>query len=237
MRTMSRSFFLHVSLLSLALLPLGHGGEAHAQQALEPSLEGEALVGALKQGGYVLLMRHAATEPVAIDPGQFNLRDCATQRNLSDHGREMARSMGKAFAALAIPIGQVFSSPYCRCLDTGKLAFGRVTESELLSVWDTLSVEEKSKRGGEVRGLLATAPPPGANAVLITHTGTLLYSFGLKTRPEGIAHVFRPVAGIATYVGSLTPDQWFALAGITPPESPREESPADEAPTEPVPAS
>ena len=189
---------------------------AAAQQALKPKLAGEELVTALKGGGFVLLMRHAATDPVAIDPGEFNLRDCATQRNLSEAGRETARRLGKAFARLAIPIGQVLSSPYCRCLDTGKLAFGRVTESKLLSVWDTLSVEERSARGGDVRELLATAPPPGANTVLITHTGTLLYSFGLKTRPEGIAHVFRPRDGRAEYVGMLTPSDWLELAGIAP---------------------
>ncbi len=189
---------------------------AAAQQALEPKLTGEELVTALKGGGFVLLMRHAATDPVAIDPGEFNLRDCATQRNLSEAGREAARQLGKAFARLAIPIGQVFSSPYCRCLDTGKLAFGRVTESKLLSVWDNLSVEEKSARGGEVRALLATAPPPGANTVLITHTVTLLYSFGLKTRPEGITHVFHPRDGRADYAGMLTPSDWLDLAGIAP---------------------
>ena len=189
---------------------------AAAQQALEPKLAGDELVTALKGGGFVLLMRHAPTDPVAIDPGEFNLRDCATQRNLSEAGRETAHQMGQAFARLAIPIGQVFSSPYCRCLDTGKLAFGRVTESKLLSVGDTLTVEEKSERGGDVRGLLATAPPAGANTVLITHTGTLLYSFGLKTRPEGIAHVFRPRDGRAEYIGMLTPNDWFELAGMAP---------------------
>lgn len=187
---------------------------ATARQALEPQLEGRALVDVLEQGGYVLLMRHAATEPVAPDPGVFNLRDCATQRNLSDAGREQARWMGRSFEKLAIPIGQVLSSPYCRCLETGKLAFGRVTESELLSVWDRLSVDERSERGGEVRALLATEPPAGTNTVLITHTGALLYSFGLKTRPEGIVHVFRPTQGRAAYVGMLEPDELRMLAGI-----------------------
>ena len=198
--------------LAICLLLLASG--AGAQQALEPKLAGAALAAELKHGGYVLLMRHSETEPVAPDPGEFNLRDCATQRNLSDAGRELARKIGKAFAALAIPIGQVLSSPDGRCLETGKLAFGRVTESDLLSIWDTLSVDEKSARGGEVRALLATAPPAGANTVLITHTGTLLYSFGLKTRPEGIAHVFRPEAGRADYVGMLTPRDWLDLAGL-----------------------
>ena len=52
--------------------------------------------------------------------------------------------------------------------------------------------------------------------MLITHTGTLLYTFGLDTRPEGIAHVFQPgPAGIALYVGKLTPEEWPKAAGLT----------------------
>lgn len=201
-------------LAGVALLLLPAGG-ALGVQALKPRLEGAALVEALKGGGHTILMRHVSTEPVAPDPALFNLRDCSTQRGLSEQGRHEAKLIGRSFAKLGIPVGQVLSSPYCRCLETGKLAFGRVTESELLSVGDTLSVPEKSERGSEVRKLLATAPPPGGNTVLITHTGTLLYSFGLDSRPEGIAHVFkRGPAGNADYVGRLVPDDWPRLAGI-----------------------
>jgi hypothetical protein len=197
------------------LIALLAAPQAFAGQALKPRLEGPAVVEALKAGGHTILMRHAATEPVAPDPALFNLRDCATQRGLSDLGREQAGMIGKAFAKLGIPVGQVLSSPYCRCLDTGRLAFGRVTESDLLSVGDFLSVPEKSERGNEVRKLLATEPPPGGNTVLITHTGTLLYSFGLDSRPEGIAHVFkRGPAGNADYIGRLEPADWPRLAGI-----------------------
>jgi hypothetical protein len=63
--------------------------------------------------------------------------------------------------------------------------------------------------------MLGTPPKPGANTVLITHTGTLLYSFGLSSRPEGIAHVFRPdESGTAIYVGMMIAEQWPELAGI-----------------------
>lgn len=187
---------------------------AWAQQALQSKLEGPALVEALKAGGYVILMRHAGTEHVAPDPQVFDLRDCTTQRGLSEEGRAEARLIGKSFQRLGIPVGQVLSSPYCRCLETGRLAFGRVTESEMLSVWDALSVPQRSERGGQVREMLATPPPSGGNTVLITHSGTLLYSFGLKTRPEGVAHVFHAKDGKADYVGSLDPADWPRLAGL-----------------------
>jgi phosphohistidine phosphatase SixA len=207
-------------LLALVLVPLVASPQRGGGQALKPQLGGAALVGALKRGGHVILLRHTSTEHVAPDPDIFDLRDCATQRNLSDHGRRQARRMREAIEKLGIQISEVLSSPYCRCLETGRLAFGKVTESELLSVADGLSVPEKSERGARVRALLATPPADGTNSVLIAHSGTLLYSFGLDTKPEGIAHVFRPgPTGTTTfYVGRLTPEDWPRLAGLEPAE-------------------
>ncbi len=71
--------------------------------------------------GYVVLLRHAQTDPGTGDPPGFQLDDCATQRNLSQEGREQAVQIGKAFRDRNIPIHKVFSSQYCRCLDAAKL--------------------------------------------------------------------------------------------------------------------
>jgi len=214
---MSRAAGIAFALL-LALgpaLPSARAKGGDGDQALRPKLEGQALVDALKQGGHVILLRHTETEPVTPDPDLFDLNDCSTQRGLSEKGRRQAVSIGEAFRKLGIPVGEVLASPYCRCQETAKLAFGRATPSEILSVADGLSVEEKSEWGGAVRKMLATPPKPRANTVLITHTGTLLYSFGLSSRPEGIAHVFRPSEdGAAVYLGMMVPEQWPELAGI-----------------------
>jgi phosphohistidine phosphatase SixA len=184
-------------------------------QALAPRLEGQALVDALGKGGLTILMRHTATEPIAPDPATFDVEDCRTQRSLSERGREQARAIGAALPKLGVRISRVASSPYCRCLETARLAFGRVEVSELLTVGDELSFEEKHERARAVRDLLATAPAAGTNSVLITHTGTLLYSFGLASTPEGIAHVFRPgPAGTTLYLGALVPEDWPRLAGL-----------------------
>ena len=184
------------------------------RQALVARLEGQALIDALAQGGLTILMRHMSTDPVAPDPETFDVEDCKTQRNLSARGRAQAQAIAAALPKLGIRISAVASSPYCRCLETARLAFGRVEVTEVLSVGDELSFEEKHQRGRAVRELLATAPAPGTNSVLITHTGTLLYSFGLASTPEGIAHVFRPgPAGTSLYLGSLAPDDWPRLAG------------------------
>jgi phosphohistidine phosphatase SixA len=202
---------------AVSLLALQAGGQQN--QALKPRLSGQPLVEALSQGGYVILMRHTATQEVAPDPAFFDVSDCETQRNLSETGREQARSVGESFRELGIRVGEVLSSPYCRCLETGKLAFGRAKPSELLSVFDRLPSLEKDERGAEIRKMLSTAPEAGTNTVLITHTGTLLYSFGLDTRPEGVAHVFKPgpVPGISSYVAKVSPAEWTQLAAAAAP--------------------
>lgn len=73
-----------------------------------------------------MVIWHAATEPRIGDPPGFQLDDCATQRNLSEAGREEARRIGAAFRARGIPIGRVLSRRWCRCLETAGLAFGTV---------------------------------------------------------------------------------------------------------------
>ncbi len=80
---------------------------------------------ALRRGGVVVLLRHAATEPGIGDPPGFRPGECATQRQLSEPGREQARRIGTWFSARGLAPAEVRSSAWCRCLDTASLAFGR----------------------------------------------------------------------------------------------------------------
>lgn len=196
-------------------LSIFRAGDSGAQdQALQPQLAGAELLAALRRGGLVILMRHTATDDFVPDQAVEAAGDCANQRNLNEQGRRDATEIGDAIRRLGIPVGPVLTSTYCRCVETGTLAFGQVLPTEALAVFDELSGEEKEARGKQVRDMLNTSPPAGENTVLITHTGTLLYSFGLATRPEGVAHVFRPAEfGQAIYLGRLEPSEWAALDG------------------------
>jgi hypothetical protein len=78
----------------------------------------------LKRGGVVIAFRHALA-PGTFDPPEFRLGDCRTQRNLSEDGREQARRIGRWFKARGLVPREVSSSPWCRCVDTAQLAFGR----------------------------------------------------------------------------------------------------------------
>lgn len=69
------------------------------------------------------MFRHALA-PGTFDPPGLKLDDCATQRNLSEEGRQQARQLGAWFAARQLRPMRVRSSPWCRCQETARLAFG-----------------------------------------------------------------------------------------------------------------
>ena len=94
-------------------------------------LEGKALVDALRQGGYVLYLRHTSTDFGQNDDAMTDFANCAQQRNLTDAGRAEAREIGAAHASeLRIPVGPILASPYCRTLESARLVFGTPTVSQ-----------------------------------------------------------------------------------------------------------
>ena len=80
----------------------------------------EEILADLSQAGTVLLLRHALA-PGTGDPPGFVLGDCSTQRNLSDAGREQARALGERLRQAGIDQARVYSSRWCRCVETAEL--------------------------------------------------------------------------------------------------------------------
>ena len=102
------------------------------------------LVDDLKDGQHVLLMRHADA-PGFGDPANYIIGKCSTQRNLGDYGKKQAKAIGSWLNKQGIDKAQVFSSPWCRCLDTAEaLNLGLVKiESSLGSFFDNMSLEKQ----------------------------------------------------------------------------------------------
>ncbi len=121
----------------------------------------------LSGGGWLLMMRHAQTEPGIGDPPQFRLEDCATQRNLSAAGREQARRAGEAIRSAGIRIDEVRTSRWCRCRDTARLAFGETRE------WPALDSFFASRRNADAQTAevvaWAATIEPHRNVMLVTH--------------------------------------------------------------------
>jgi phosphohistidine phosphatase SixA len=125
--TIERRFDLRPMAVCLALLMGG----------LTPpplvAAESEVLWRALQSPGHVALLRHAIA-PGTGDPEDFEIGDCATQRNLSDEGREQAASIGARLKENGVESARVFSSQWCRCLETASLlGLGPVEELPALN--------------------------------------------------------------------------------------------------------
>ena len=115
-------------------------------------------------------MRHAVTTPGVGDPPGFRLDDCSTQRNLTDDGRRDAQRVGAEFRARGVVVENVLSSPWCRCVETANLAFGRADISTALSNLFT-HPENRDRQVREMRELIAS--PRVGNRVFVSHGATI----------------------------------------------------------------
>jgi phosphohistidine phosphatase SixA len=189
-------------------------GLAAASPLAASDLTGDAMLTALKDGGYVVYFRHAISDTTQNDADPIKVDDCATQRNLSDAGRAQAKKLGSAFQLLGIKVDKVMSSPYCRAKETAKVAFDKVEPVSALFYSLGLAKDEAAKAGDDLKKILAAAPAAGANTVLVGHTSNLKEVAGVWPKKEGGAYVFRPDgSGGFKLVGLLEPGDYEKKAG------------------------
>lgn len=135
-----------------------------------PAWAQEDLWKLLQAGGQVVLIRHALTVPGTGDPPGMRLDDCATQRNLSDEGRAHARRIGEGLKKRGIPVGRVVSSPWCRCVETAQLVFGRVDETSAALSNLFGRHENRDRQVAEMKTLVVKEK---ANRFLVSHGSTV----------------------------------------------------------------
>jgi phosphohistidine phosphatase SixA len=182
---------------------------AHAQ-----SLQGEALVKALRQGGYVIVMRHTSSPREAPSKEVANPDNVKPERQLDEEGRVTATAMGKAFRDLKIPIAEVLTSPTYRALETVKFAqFGAPHP------FTELGDNGQSMQGGtEAQAAWlqkrVTQFPNGANTILVTHAPNLTRAFPQQAAgvADGEALIFGPDGkGGALLVARVKVEEWPKL--------------------------
>ena len=180
-----------IALLLALIGPLAQAAEA-ADDALWQRMRG---------GGVTVLMRHAQTVPGIGDPTGFVLDKCPTQRNLSSAGQRDARAIGKAFQRRGIHPGAVWSSRWCRCLDTARLAFGRFQPEPSL---DSMFIDDDSQSAAKLRDLRAklAARVDSTPLILVTHDVNIRALTGQSLAPgEMVLTVVR--AGKLEVIGRL----------------------------------
>jgi hypothetical protein len=124
----------------------------------------------LMDGQHVLLMRHADA-PGYGDPAGYVIGQCATQRNLGDAGKKQAQAIGVWLGQQGIASAHVFSSPWCRCVDTATLLnIGPVkTEPSLGSFFDNMALARKQTKALEGFIKNELAKPSKTPRILVTH--------------------------------------------------------------------
>ncbi len=134
----------------------------------------------LRDGGHVILLRHARANAAETGAG-----GCESERGLNESGRQQARKIGALFAARAAPVAHVLSSSSCRCIETARVAFEE--DPEVLSALDPLS-PDPAKSAAQIAAVTNTIrDAKGAdNVVMVSHLDVINALTGQSPR-EGEA--------------------------------------------------
>ncbi len=156
--------FFHLSVLLLPVLLLFSAFDGNSDQ--------NTIVEELKAGGRVLMIRHAYA-PGSGDPSDFRIGDCSTQRNLDERGRAQARKIGEWLQDRGIEKARVFSSQWCRCMETAVLMdIGPVIELPALNSFYSRP-QDREPNLNALDDFLSRQPPDGELIILVTHYVTI----------------------------------------------------------------
>jgi len=186
----------------------------HIVSAQTPTLSGDALIGALRHGGYVIVMRHARSPRDVPTKQTANPDNVKLERQLDEGGRASATSMGIALRELKIPIGAVLTSPTYRAMETVRL-----TRLDNPKTYDELGDGGQSMQGvteAQAAWLRkrVTDFPSGNNTVLVTHMPNIARAFPSLASgvSDGEALVFGADGkGGAALVGRIKIEEWPRL--------------------------
>ena len=182
----------------------------------ENTIDNADLLANLRSGGYVIFFRHAQTEEDYADQASDNLdlTDCSTQRELSETGWQQAREIGEQFTELGIPVGDVYSSEYCRAWQTADLAFGQYEQKAELNFEpaEEYSDEQFATMRNNLTPFLTAEPEKGTNTILVSHDDVFDAATGIYPKPQGIAFIIKPTGDGFTLIAALESQQWKTLA-------------------------
>lgn len=170
-------------------------------------------VNMLKNGGYVLYMRHGPSDARFPDQLPLQLDRCESQRPLSEKGRELLQQIGQHISRLNLPYEAVISSPFCRVQQSADLVFGGpVTVDPELRYTAAMPDAQKQPAVARTRYWISLpVQDPTKNRVVIAH-GPNIAEIMDYLPPEGGIIIFRPLGTDGfEYVASIEPRQWQPL--------------------------
>ncbi len=158
----------------------------------------------LYEPDHFAIMRHAEA-PGTGDPENFNVDDCTTQRNLSISGREQAKIIGDHIRANGIKDAMVYTSQWCRCVDTAELMeIGLVQKLPALNSFYQ-RYQNKEKNLAVLRQFLSDSRDNASPIMLVTHQVTISALTDQYTR-QGEIVIFKHLGGdTLEIIGSIAP--------------------------------
>jgi phosphohistidine phosphatase SixA len=177
------------------------------------TLAANSVATSLREGGYVIVMRHASSPRTLPAAAQANADNTQVERQLDEAGRASARDLGEALRRLKIPVGEVLSSPTYRALETVRLAgVGEAkTHPELGDSGASMQAQSDGKRGTWLQARSAQLPPTGVNTLIVTHSPNMSEAFPTAAggMADGEAIVFRPDGkGSASVIARVKIEDW-----------------------------
>lgn len=207
---------------ALACMTAWAGSAVGQAPAFQEKLADAALLAQLRNGGFVLYLRHGVTDGTRADRApQVDLNDCSTQRVLSDEGRQQARELGLILQRARVPVGEVIHSPLCRARESAQLTFATQPQllraEPLLAYTANLTSEQKKPVIAATRALVSAPVPDGTNRAIVAHAPNMADLMGYFVKPEGTVVVLRPLGQSRfEYLGSIPPSHWSTLLPPNP---------------------
>ena len=182
----------------------------------EPLVKGpQAIAALLAKGGYIIYLRHGRTQYDQIemertnrDNGTLDLAKCETQRQLSDAGRAELKLAGGQFRLAGIPLDRVFSSRYCRAIESASYFVDGATPTENLS--GEAEVGRNPAQKARTVAFFGSRPARGKNIFMMAHGG-IFWEATTFTVQEANAVVLDPT-NLKVVVARIGPHEWGAIA-------------------------
>jgi len=116
----------------------------------------------------VLLLRHAYA-PGGGDPAHFDVRNCATQRNLDAQGREQSRQIGAQIRSLGLVPTKIWASQWCRSTETATLTgLGEVVPLTALNSFFQNPADGPAQIQ-KLREFITNLDPKGGPYLMVSH--------------------------------------------------------------------
>jgi phosphohistidine phosphatase SixA len=176
------------------------------------------LIAALREGGHVLVMRHASSLYGRPEKSATEADNSARERELDDTGQMFARVLGESIRTLRIPFGEVFTSSSYRARQTVRLM--GLPHPQSVRELDESPADTHTNAIECAAWLRATTtrhPSRGSNTLIVTHSPNLVDAFaelGSNVAP-GEALVFRANRqGGTDLVAHIKIGDWKRLTSI-----------------------